>query len=83
MSRKRKSPQKPILFHKKDLEYYSHNFKETCEKCGDKLSVIKYRPKSHEHREVVSAVCYNTNFKGKGFKCDQYCIEIRFIEKFI
>ena len=68
---------------KKDIVYYQNNFKDICEKCGEPLTVIKHRPKSHNHREVVAATCINTNFKGHGFKCELYLIEIRFIEKFI
>ena len=83
MKKKRKLNKPVVLFQKKDLEYYQQNFKHKCEKCGEILTVIKHRPKTHGHDEVVAATCFNKDFKGKGFKCDQYCVEIRFIERFI
>lgn len=74
---------KPKEKHERTLEYYMENFKETCEKCGEPLTVIKHRPKSHVKREVVAAVCSNKEYKGNGFKCELYQVEIRFIERFI
>lgn len=68
---------------KHSLDYYMQNFHEVCERCGEPLSVIKHRPKSHNHREVVAAVCMNKNYKGNPFHCDLYQVEIRFIEKFV
>lgn len=82
--RKRKKREEPIKsFVKKDLSYYEDNFVDFCEKCGEKLMVIKHKPKTHTHREVLSATCNNKDFKGKGFRCELCHVEIRFIEKFI
>jgi hypothetical protein len=82
---KRRQQEKKPLVEKENrsLEYYMQNFKEVGEKCGNPLDVIKHRPKSKMHREVVAAVCSNKNYKDLGFRCDLYQVEIRFIEKFI
>ena len=69
--------------HERSLDYYMQNFKEYCEQCGEPLSVIKHRPKSHAHREVVAATCMNRDYKGNAHRCGLYQVEIRFIEKFI
>lgn len=83
---KKKKGSSPVISrtpHEHSLDYYMQNFHEICERCGEPLSVIKHRPKSHTHREVVAAVCINKNYKGNPYHCELYQVEIRFIEKFI
>jgi hypothetical protein len=81
--RKKRGSSAPKVDHERSLEFYMENFKEFCEKCGEPLDVIKHRPRSNGHREVVAAVCSNKNYKGNNFKCELYQIEIRFIERFL
>ena len=81
--RRKRSSSVSKVDHERSLEFYANNFKEFCEKCGEPLDVIKYRPKSNGHREVVAAVCRNQHYKGNGFKCELYQIEIRFIESYL
>ena len=69
-----------VQVKKRTLEDYIANFEEPCECCGKKLEVIKHRPKSHTKREVVAATCQNTDYRGG--KCQLWCVEIRFIERY-
>ena len=54
------------------------SFKETCERCNSPLEVIKFVQANHKRQEVITATCFNTNFKDLGVKCEHYGMEIRF-----
>jgi hypothetical protein len=78
MDMARKKFNKQSVPVKRTFEEAVKNFNQYCEKCKEPLEVIKFIQGNHKHQEVISATCFNRNFKDLGCKCEQYGIEIRF-----
>jgi len=79
MARKRSKVKIPFIPKlPRTLESAVENFHESCEKCKEPLSVIKFLQGGHKRQEVITATCFNKNFKDLGCRCEQYGMEIRF-----
>lgn len=54
------------------------NFHENCEFCKSSLEVVKFVQANHKRQEVITATCFNTNFKDLGIRCELYAILVKF-----
>ena len=72
------SKNKKIVSEKRTIDEAIINFGEDCEFCKHKLTVVKFKEANHKREEVITATCFNTNFKDWNVKCELYGILVKF-----
>lgn len=75
MCKKKKKKPDNLNQIRKDLDYYVANLNETCDRCGQPLTVHGFRRKTHQKRQAVYAACHN-----KELPCPRAGLEICFMQ---